>query len=137
MGMQNGKGLLIYLQTLIIHSGGHTATDKRVVFSMKNKVLSGWWCCFILISIFLFGIFLFRTSFASQSPSWSGSKIGRVDKVLKPWTPVMATKKSISCWGREYIWGKMPFPDQIMTQGKDILSEPVHLQAMINGKEVD
>ncbi len=73
----------------------------------------------------------------SPKPAWSGSKVGRIDKVLKPWTPVEVKGNSISCWGRRYSWGILPFPEEIITQNRSILSGPIRVKVVVNGKEVD
>ncbi len=58
----------------------------------------------------------------SPTPPWAGSRVGRSDAVLKPWTPVVPEGNSIRCWGREYRWGALPFPVQTLTQGHEILA---------------
>lgn len=72
----------------------------------------------------------------TPNPEWVGSQAGLTDQVLKPWTPMEVTGNVISCWGRDYRWGTLPFPEQIITQGNSVLAGPVRVKAVVNGREV-
>ena len=74
---------------------------------------------------------------AEAPPPWAGSKVGRTDAVLKPWTPVEVDGGTIRCWGREYKWGDLPFPAQVVTQGHEVLAGPIRLCAVVDGKVID
>ena len=69
---------------------------------------------------------------------WIGNKIGVTDKVLPPWTPIVTkeTKAGIdlSCWGRTYEIDGSGLPTQIKALDKNILSGPIHIEVIRDGK---
>ncbi len=75
-----------------------------------------------------------------QVPAWVGSKAGKSDKVLPPWTPlnISSVKGNIkvSPWGRTYAFNGMPFPSSVITRNADILSGPIVFRLSMNGKPV-
>lgn len=72
----------------------------------------------------------------STVPPWAGSKVGRSDRVLHPWTPVVADSHTISCWGREHRWSGLPFPEQITSQGRQLLSRPIDVSVSVAGRSL-
>lgn len=64
-----------------------------------------------------------------EKPEWLGNKLGISDKVPVPYTPVKSTADSVSVWGRTYKFGKSLFPEQILSQGKNLLCGPMELVA--------
>jgi len=58
------------------------------------------------------------------------------DQVLSPWTAVSADGEAIDCWGRSYRWGQLPFPQQVTTQGRDILAGPIRFAVSVAGQPV-
>ncbi|HID08392.1 MAG TPA: hypothetical protein EYP10_14740 [Armatimonadetes bacterium] len=79
-------------------------------------------------------------------PKWWGNKLGITDKVPPPWTPLRivnvrqdgqdAGRKSafaVKCWGRVYTFAKSLFPAQIVTQGRELLAEPMRLRIKLKG----
>lgn len=65
-------------------------------------------------------------------------KSGESDEVLPPWTPVKTVgNKGIEIWGRKYVFGSDPFPVSVETAGASILSSPIRLRAVVEGKEVE
>jgi hypothetical protein len=75
-----------------------------------------------------------------QVPAWVGSKAGKSDKVLPPWTPLktISVKGNIkvSPWGRTYAFNGTPFPSSVITRNADILSGPIVFRLSMNGKPV-
>jgi len=60
-------------------------------------------------------------------PQWYDNKIGITDGVPKPFTPVVRDGQTLKCWGREYRFGNSLFPEQILTQGSEMLAGPIEL----------
>ncbi len=60
--------------------------------------------------------------------------------VLKPWTPIQATENedgiTVKVWGREYRFGRMIFPQQIITCGKPLLDAPIRAVGLENHEPV-
>ncbi|MFH1616031.1 MAG: glycoside hydrolase domain-containing protein [Planctomycetota bacterium] len=76
-------------------------------------------------------------SFKHLQPVWLGNTIG-VDpnRVLKPWTPLTCSDQQVSAWGRTYTWDTTSLlPASIVTQGVEILADPIRLIAKIGGVE--
>jgi len=74
------------------------------------------------------------------TPVWLNSKAGISDKVLAPWTPLKTSISrgtvSVSPWGRTYTFAGTPFPAIISTRGASILSGPMTLKLVVDGKPV-
>ncbi len=47
----------------------------------------------------------------------------------------MRSSAEVSCWGRTYRFGNLPFPVAIKTAGRSILASPIRLKAKVDGKE--
>lgn len=62
---------------------------------------------------------------------WTGTQAGLSDDVPAPWTPIAATPKQFTCWGREYCF-EHGLPSSILSQGIELLAAPVELKL---GKE--
>ncbi|MEI8247507.1 MAG: glycoside hydrolase domain-containing protein [Lentisphaerota bacterium] len=60
------------------------------------------------------------------------------NRIIPPFTALKTTQGAnrldVTMWGRNYQWNQQLFPNQIVTQGKELLSAPVALE--INGKKV-
>lgn len=73
-------------------------------------------------------------------PAWFGSKAGRTEDVLGPYTPIeVATEGKgvhIDVWGRRYQLGNRPFPERVISGRSALLAEPMQLRAVVDGKEV-
>jgi len=61
------------------------------------------------------------------------------DILQAPWTPVKVTELEnalhISLWGREYIFRDSIFPAEIVTNGQNILAEPIAIKMFFDSKE--
>ncbi|MDD5698689.1 MAG: DUF6067 family protein [Victivallaceae bacterium] len=67
--------------------------------------------------------------FDSVSPPWQNNKIGETTKVPAPWTPLRLENNTvIRCWGRKLYYDNTPFPEQLISQGQELLSSPMSLQ---------
>ncbi|MCC6580247.1 MAG: hypothetical protein IT440_07370 [Phycisphaeraceae bacterium] len=71
---------------------------------------------------------------------WIGNKIGVTDQVLPPWTPI-ETKNSdqgldLSCWGRTYSVDGSGLLTQVRNLDENILSGPVQLEIMCDGRPI-
>lgn len=69
-----------------------------------------------------------------QKPFWLGNHEGITDEVLPPWTPLKVNGNKIMPWGREYRFGTLPFPEQVKSNGKELLINPMRLIAKVNGR---
>ena len=49
------------------------------------------------------------------------------DTVPFPWTSVMLEDRTVSVWGRKFIFKESPLPAQIVSQGVKLLTEPAEL----------
>ncbi|MBI4024952.1 MAG: hypothetical protein HY360_08215 [Verrucomicrobia bacterium] len=73
-----------------------------------------------------------------EMPKWYGNTIGITDKAPKPFTPVIREGETLKCWDREYRFGHSLFPEQILTQGSEMLAGPIELVLMDNqGRKLD
>lgn len=67
-----------------------------------------------------------------RPPVWLNNKIGITDRVLKPWTPIVADARNLKMWGRDYRFDNNALPQQVSSLGKGLLQSPARLQ--IDGK---
>ncbi len=79
---------------------------------------------------------LLKEDLVVPTTEWLGNRIGLEDVVLPPWTPMKRSGSTISCWGREYTFGKDGLPVSIRSAGKELLSRPVQVILSKNGKPV-
>ncbi len=60
---------------------------------------------------------------------WYGNRYGRedmdMDVVPYPWTDMKVDKETVHVWGREYRFGKGPFPEQITALAAPMLRAPM------------
>ena len=67
------------------------------------------------------------------TPEWRGRFDVPDDFVPDPWTALeLGDDTTIACWGRRYVFGRSPFPQQILVGDTEILSGPMRL--LIDGK---
>jgi hypothetical protein len=72
----------------------------------------------------------FETSFEKIAPGpWCGNRLGREEVVVPPFTPVQASRQSVSVWGRTYRWDDSLFPVQITSADGELLAAPMELLA--------
>jgi len=69
-------------------------------------------------------------------PPWLGSTVGMHDKVLPGWTPMEASGKAVRLWGREIVIGGSGIPERIISQGENMLAEPIRVSLISDGKRV-
>ncbi|NOY80194.1 MAG: hypothetical protein GXP31_04225 [Kiritimatiellaeota bacterium] len=69
------------------------------------------------------------------TPEWLGNRLGIIDYVPKPWTPLEYGATSVSCWGRRVDLGAGLFPRQTVSQGAPLLAGPVQLVAQFGETE--
>jgi|GEM_PF-3532209 len=64
-----------------------------------------------------------------QRFAFEGNQLGVSGRVLYPWTPIKvdAGEKTLSVWNRRYRLSPNGFPEQITTQGAEILSGPIRI----------
>ncbi len=72
-----------------------------------------------------------ENTFEMVNYPWVGNKLGEENIVLPPWTPIkvknVGRSINISVWGRQYKFRNNPLPYSIISQGKELLEEPVNL----------
>ncbi len=59
--------------------------------------------------------------------SFMGNKIGITDNVPEPFTPLNMENGIVKLWNREYHFGNSPFPERILLDGSDLLTQPPRL----------
>lgn len=61
------------------------------------------------------------------------------ENVIKPWTPIAVSEEEgeivTEVWGRKYISGKSSFLQSVVSQGKELLAEPIRLVGTEDGEE--
>jgi hypothetical protein len=67
-------------------------------------------------------------------PEWFGNKVGTIETVPKPWTPLSLTGRTVACWGREYTFGAAALPAQVRVLGQDLLAGPARLLVTAGGQ---
>ncbi len=67
---------------------------------------------------------------------WRNNKIGQNKQVPAPWTKSEwnSEKAEFSCWNRQYIFGNSSLPEQIVSDGNELLAAPVSL--CLDGKNL-
>jgi len=65
---------------------------------------------------------------------WEHNTQGLARTVITPYTPIKARKQTLSIWGRELEMAPGGLFGRIDNQGEDILSAPMRLEAIIDGK---
>ena len=65
---------------------------------------------------------------AKTYPFWN-TKCGNYEKVLDPWTPVKGDAEKVSVWGRDMAVGAAGLPKSFVSQGDELLTKPVSLEA--------
>ncbi len=65
-------------------------------------------------------------------PAWWRNTIASDHSVPNPWTPVRADARQVSVLGRDYV-GDGALPQQIINQGRPMLSGPVDLSLKVGG----
>ena len=63
----------------------------------------------------------------SDKPEWLGNRIGISEQVVAPWTPLRFGADSIRCWGREYVFGRSPLPQRVVTAGRSVLAGSIRI----------
>jgi len=71
-----------------------------------------------------------------ERPEWLDNTIGVSDEVPPPWTPVEVRDRSVSVTQREYRLADSGWPEQIRSLDREILTGPVSLEAVVDGKPV-
>lgn len=72
-----------------------------------------------------------------QTPEWHGNDYGRRMEVSHPWEPLTAEGEGVAeVWGRTYELGRV-FPERIISQGHDVLAEPMAFEFLADGELAD
>jgi hypothetical protein len=72
-------------------------------------------------------------------PLWRGNRIGISSTPPPPWTPLVLRDKgfrALSCWGREYRFGDLGMPQQIISAGAKLLAAPIAFRVSAGGRPV-
>lgn len=86
-------------------------------------------------------LFSRETEFAKKDPAqafpWWNTRLGDIEKVIAPWTPVRYRAGRFDVWGRGMRVGPAGLPEQITTQGQALLAGSAALTAeLADGREV-
>ncbi len=76
-----------------------------------------------------------RKDLAKEFPWWH-TAIGRIDRVIAPWTAVKLDGPNLDVWGRTMTVGGAGLPAQVTTQGMDLLAGPAMLVGESNGQTI-
>lgn len=68
---------------------------------------------------------------------WMVNKRGIAEEVPAPYTPMKIDGASIKPWGRDYRFGKYGLPEALVSQEKQLLSGPVTIEAVVNGRKAE
>jgi len=66
---------------------------------------------------------------------WWKNKIGDVDRVIPPFTPLSVNGSKVGVWGRSYSLDALGLPSTITSQDKPVMAAAARIVAVINGKE--
>ena len=77
---------------------------------------------------------LIEIEFGVRRYDWIGNSVGKEDRLLPGFTPVVAAGSVLKCVGREYEIGANGFPSRIVADGEQILAAPVALHAEKGGQ---
>jgi hypothetical protein len=69
-----------------------------------------------------------KKDLAKEYPWWN-TKIGNIERVIAPWTPMKHDGNKVEAWGRTMQIGPAGLPSQITTQKMNLLSGPATLVA--------
>ncbi|MDB5325245.1 MAG: hypothetical protein JWM57_814, partial [Phycisphaerales bacterium] len=58
---------------------------------------------------------------------WWDNNVGRIDRVIAPWTPVQQSGPATDVWGRKMSTGAAGLPAQVSSQNTDLLTGPATL----------
>lgn len=89
-------------------------------------------CC--LISIDLYSQESLNIPYPGYGYEWENNNLGIDRKVPLPWTLVQVNERTLSVWGRTFSFGNALFPEQITSQGNELLSRRMNLALRINGE---
>ncbi len=67
-------------------------------------------------------------SFRRQHYPWEDNQLGITDQVYPPFEPIRVEERSVNVVGRRYQLGTLGFPEQITSDGRDILAGPIVLR---------
>ena len=68
---------------------------------------------------------------------WLGNRLGITDKIQPPWKPIGKSGLTLTVWGREYqLAGGFGLPQQIVSQGRELLARPVALELVRGGRSL-
>ncbi len=85
-------------------------------------------------------IFTRKSDFTTKDPAtfpWWNTKVGDIDKVIAPWTPVVYHAGSFGVWGRTMTEGAVGLPSQVTANSHALLAGTATLVAQLpNGKTV-
>jgi hypothetical protein len=73
----------------------------------------------------------------ADKPEWAGNRIGVSGEVIPPWTPLRIDGESLRCWGREYVFGRNPLPQRVMTAGRSVLAAPIRIAGRAGGQTLE
>ena len=75
-------------------------------------------------------------SFSKPDTSWVGNTIGREDTTPPPWIPPQwSGKAKVQIWNRLYDFTDSALPRQVSSNGRNLLSKPVTLKVIKEGRE--
>lgn len=71
-----------------------------------------------------------------ERPPWLGSTVGIHDEVLPGWEPMTVDGRSVRFWGRELVIRGSGIPEKIVSQGQNMLAQPIRVKATAGGNPI-
>ena len=73
--------------------------------------------------------------YPSHGLPWENNTLGMEKIVPLPWTAMEYDSRSVSCWGRRYVFDDQCLPSQITSQGKELFARRPSLSLQIDGQD--
>ena len=71
-----------------------------------------------------------KLEYVRETPPWLGNTLGKERTIPKPWTPMKVDGTNIELIGRKITLGKSGLPEQIETNGSEVLKAPIRIKAV-------
>ncbi len=76
-----------------------------------------------------------KREFQRKIFEWEGNRLGISDEVIPPFTPIEVSGQKVMTVLRSHALNDIGFPEQIESDGRNILAGPISLRAEVDGKQ--
>jgi hypothetical protein len=81
-------------------------------------------------------LYTVKEAFRRYKFEWEHNNIGKTTEAIPPFEPVEITRnKNVRLWNREYVFNNTGLPQKLISNGKELLTGPIQLSGIINGKK--